>query len=444
MWHSSRVFFLFVSILAVAVLIVGSSLPLLSQTLEWLTSPVTVTSRISASPDNSNLITLKGNVHPLATAKFDQGIVGDNLPMEHLVMLLQRSPDQEQMLTAVIDGQKNRHSELYHHWLTPETFSSHFGPASADIAVVTSWLQSQGFKVEQVTKGRTAVIFSGTAGQVQTAFHTEIHYLNVNGETHISNMSEPKIPIALAPVVRGLRSLNNFFPKPLIRNAGQFHRNRQNGEIQRVSGTQPSPNFTDTTDGVYLVGPQDFYTIYHENPLLANGINGAGTTLAVVEETDIVPADVTTFRTAFALPPYPASPNNTQGGVNYMFGVSGYCSDPGILTDGEEGEADIDVQWEGTVAPNATIDFVSCASTTTTAGIDLTAMYIVNNLASTVSAFSESYGLCEVAGGSAAGAFYTDLWEQAAAQGQTVSVSAGDSGSMGCDQNAQFAVNPIS
>ena len=91
--------------------------------------------------------------------------------------------------------------------------------------------------------------------------------------------------------------------------------------------------------------------------------------------------------------------------------------DPGILTDGEETEADLDVEWSGAVAKGATIDFVVSESTETTAGIDLSALYIIdNNLAPVM---SESYGGCEAGLGTGGNQFYNTLWEQAAAQGIT-------------------------
>ena len=105
--------------------------------------------------------------------------------------------------------------------------------------------------------------------------------------------------------------------------------------------------------------------------------------------------------------------------------------DPGIQAD--ESEADIDTQWSGAVAPNATIDFVVSQSTESTDGIDLSAVYIVeNNLAPVM---SESYGFCELGLGASGNQFFSNLWQQAAAQGITVFISSGDSGSAGCDVN---------
>jgi subtilase family serine protease len=414
------------------------------QTLAWLDSPASVPSRVTESPDDNVLTTLKGNLHSLAKARYDQGRVSDNLPMEHIIMLLQRSPEQETMLTAVIDGMHNRRSPLYHHWLSAKQFGQHFGPSDSDIAVVLTWLQGHGFKIDQVTAGKTAILFSGTAGEVRNAFHTEIHNLNVNGTAHISNMSEPRIPAALAPVVKGFRSLNNFFPKPMLSQVGLASRDPKTGKVHRVGGPKTMPELT-TSGGEYLVGPQDFYTIYNENPLLtaATPVTGAGVRIAVIEETDVCNGqaaspcngndDDATFRSQFGL---------AANQPNYLFGISGYCTDPGILTDGEEGEAALDVQWSGAVAPGATVDFVSCATTSTSAGTDLSAMYIVNTGGE--ASMSYSYGFCELEGGASADAFYTDLWQQAAAQGQTVVISSGDQGSMVCDGGSEYGVNGVS
>ena len=182
----------------------------------------------------------------------------------------------------------------------------------------------------------------------------------------------------------------------------------------------------------YLVGPQDFYKIYNVNPLLTAGINGAGQGIAVIEQSDVNPADVTAFRAQFGLPAYPATPNASQGGVKYYSGVSGYCADPGIQP-GDEDEAILDVEWAGAVAPNATIHVVSCASSSSSQGTDLALTYIVNHLASSVGSMSYSYGACEAALGAASNAFYKNTYQQAVAQGQTVVVATGDSGAPGCD-----------
>ena len=75
-------------------------------------------------------------------------------------------------------------------------------------------VESQGFKVNKVNKSHTIIDFSGSIGQVQTAFQTQIHNFAVKGEQHLANISDPQIPNGLTPVVAGLSSLDNFFARP--------------------------------------------------------------------------------------------------------------------------------------------------------------------------------------------------------------------------------------
>ncbi|MGA3210479.1 MAG: protease pro-enzyme activation domain-containing protein [Terriglobales bacterium] len=408
-------------------------------------------SRIAGAIDENVRITLNGQVHPLALPEFDQGRVDDSLPLEHIILLLKRSADQAIWLQTRIDQMHNRRSPLFHQWLSAQQVGSCYGVADQDVATVSAWLQAHGFKVDSVPAGKMLILFSGTAGQVRQAFHTEIHNLSVHGEKHIANMTAPQIPAALAPVIEGLPSLNNFFPKSKVRKITPVRRDSKTGlwheaisnqvppqskAQAKAAGGNPLVTFTGSNGTFYAVGPQDLYTIYNELPLLSASTptNGAGQTLAVVERTDVQTADVTSFRSQFGLPTYPSSPNSTQGGVNYLFGISGYCSDPGIADADDESEADLDLQWIGTTAPAATINFVACASTSTSDGIQLSATYIVNDLASSVSAISSSYGACEADEGSAGIDMINALWEQAVAQGQTVVVADGDSGDDACDR----------
>ncbi len=405
--------------------------------------------RITENVNDDVRTPLKGGVHPLARAEFDRGSVDDSLPMEHIIMMLQRSPEQELSLTTYIDQMHNSRSPRFHQWLSAEQFGACYGIADADLAAVSTWLEGHGFKVDTIPAGRMSIIFSGTAGQVREAFHTEIHKLSVNGRQHIGNLTSPEVPAALAPVIAGFRSLHNFFPQPTVHVAGPIRRDAKTHSWQpvlgngRESGGNGSPLLTFSADGFkwLAVGPQDFYTIYNESPLLkaSKPINGAGQTLAVIEPTDITKADVTTFRSQFGLPAYPSTPNDTEGGVNWMFGISGYCGNPGSVGGDAQAEASLDTEWVGTAAPAAIVDFVACADTSTTSGVDLAGTYVVNHLASSVSAISVSYGVCEAqlvtnSTGFETNGFYRALWEQAVAEGQTPVVSAGDTGDDTCDR----------
>jgi hypothetical protein len=373
-----------------------------------------VPGRITRAVDIGNLVALQGNTHPLARPEYDQGAAPDSLPMERMLLVLQRSAEQEAALRKLLDEQQIKSSPNYHTWLTPEQFGQQFGPVDADIQAVTDWLGAQGFQVSRVAAGRTVIEFSGTAGQVRQAFRTEIRKFVVKGEEHWANASDPQIPAALAPVLAGFASLNNFPRQPMMQRVGTFSRSKATGEVQPLFTFPVSCG--SGTCYYFALGPADFATIYNVAPLWSAGTDGTGQTIAVVGETNINPQDVADFRAMFGLPVNP--PNIILNGP-----------DPGI--NGDEVEADLDVQWSGAVAKGATIDLVVSETTETTHGVDLSALYIIdNNLAPIM---SESYGVCEAELGAGGNQFHNTLWEQAAAQGITVLISAGDSGSAGCD-----------
>src|SRR3984957_11556744 len=387
-----------------------------------------VPARITPPLDETSLVTLHGNTHPLARAEFDQGAAGPSLTMKLMLLILQRSPDQESTLGQLLQQQQDNSSPNYHKWLTPEQFGVQFGPAPQDIQSITTWLESHGFQVAGASRGGILIEFSGTAGQVQQTFHTQIHKYAVNGEEHYANASDPMVPAGLVPMVAGLRSLNNFPAKPMNHFAGTFHRDKESGKIVPTKQL-PIPQFTPGSNflcGILegpceAVGPFDLATIYNYAPLW-NGsapVDGTGQTIAIVGETDINPADWSAFWNLFGV----AQPKGTLNIIHNG-------PDPGIQ--GDESEADIDTQWSSAVARGATIDLVVSETTETTLGVDLSAEYIVdNNLAP---AMSESYGICELNIGTTGNTFYNQLWQQASAQGITVFISSGDQGSAGCDR----------
>jgi len=195
--------------------------------------------RITQAIDDKNLVVLKGNVHPLARAESDQGPATEAQPLHRMLLLLQRSPAQEAALESLLDAQQDKSSPNYHQWLTPARFGQQFGPADADVQAVTGWLESHGFQITNLTAGRTLIEFSGTAGQVRNAFHTEIHRYLVNGEEHIANANDPQIPSAISPIIGGIVSLNDFRKKPMYRMAGTV-----NGPASAGVLTSAGPEYT--------------------------------------------------------------------------------------------------------------------------------------------------------------------------------------------------------
>src|SRR5580692_8777409 len=152
--------------------------------------------RVTQAVDEAKLVALHWKVHPLAKPEFDRGVVADSQPMNRMLLMLQRSPDQETALRTLLDAQQTKNSPNYHAWLTPQQFGQQFGVADADIQKVTGWLAQKGFTQIQSHNGSMFIEFNGTAGLVRTAFHTEIHNVMVNGELHMANLSNPQIPAA--------------------------------------------------------------------------------------------------------------------------------------------------------------------------------------------------------------------------------------------------------
>jgi subtilase family serine protease len=113
-----------------------------------------------------------------------------------MLLVLQRSPAQESALKLLLDQLQQKSSPNYHKWFTPEQFGQQFGVANQDIHTVTAWLSSHGLHVDRVAKSQLIIEFSGTAGQVKEAFHTEIHQYEINGKQYWANSADPAIPTA--------------------------------------------------------------------------------------------------------------------------------------------------------------------------------------------------------------------------------------------------------
>lgn len=380
--------------------------------------------RIKTPVDENALTTLRGNTHPLARSEFDQGAAPSDLAMNRILLVLRRSPEQESALTRLLEAQQDKSSVNYHQWLTPTEFGQQFGPADQDIQQVTTWLSQHGFQSIQVSRGRVVIEFSGTAGQVEAAFHTSIHKYTVNGDEHWANSSDPQIPAALAPVVAGPLTLHNFLKKPQVAISNERFTSRAGSGIR--------PQVTSAT-GANALGPKDFTAIYNANPLYSSqpSITGNNAKIAIVSRTDIQTQDVYDFRTVFLGPPY-----NDNTAINLLTGA-----DPGDLGGDDEVETVLDASWAGVAAPDAAVALTISASTATTDGADLSELYIIDNNFADI--LTESFGSCEGANTSIQAATVSLLAEQAAAQGISVVVSSGDSGAAGCD-DSEPAAHPAS
>ncbi len=366
--------------------------------------PVYGQKRIITGPvSDQRMVTLGGNTRREATRVNDRGALPADFRLDHMHLQLKRLPDDERAVQKAIDELSTPDSANYRKWMTAAEYGSRFGLSPDDTDQLTNWLASKGFIIHGVSPSRMAIDFSGTTGQVRTAFHTEIHRLDVAGESHMANMSDPQVPDAFAHAIAGIVGLNDFRPVPLI--------------IPRKSYF--------ITSGLNAIVPADLALIYNLNPAFAAGYTGAGQTIAVLEDSDLFSAtDWAAFRKTMGLTLKYSKGTFSQ--VHPAPGTAGPCSDPGVT--GDDGEATLDAEWASAAAPNAVIVLESCANTSTNAGIFIALENMLTNGTTPPSIISISYAASEALIGSGGNAYVNALYQLAAAEGISILAASGDWG----------------
>jgi uncharacterized protein (TIGR03437 family) len=359
--------------------------------------------RIAGPVNNLQRLPLRGHTHPNARADFDQGRVSPSLEMDSMSLTLAPSAAQQADLDQLLAAQQNPSSPSYHHWLSPENFADRFGASPSDIQTISAWLQSQGFTVTGVARGRNSIAFNGTAAQVESAFQTEVHSYLVNGEVHFANATDPAIPAAFNGVVAGIRGLHDF-------------------RMKARSRPRPTANYT-AGDGEHQITPNDFAIIYDVAPLYAAGIDGTGQRMVIAGQTAINLSDIQTFRSTYGLPANNPQlmlvPTSRSPGINKI----------------DLPEADLDLELSGAVARNAAILFVYATD------VMVAVQYAIDqDLAPVVSV---SYGSCEAETLNSDLASFRSWAQQGNAQGITWFAASGDAGAADCDdsQHPGFSVD---
>jgi subtilase family serine protease len=341
--------------------------------------------------------------HPLARAEFDQGRVEGSMPIHHASMMFSLAPQQQSALNKLLAEQQDPHSSNYRKWLTPEQYAARFGMSDSDLAKVSVWLKSQGLTVDGYSRARTSVFFSGSAAQVEGAFHTQFDRYLVNGEIHFANSLEIHVPAALSSTVLGFRGLDDFRPSPRVH--------------------LPKPEFTSHVTGNHFVAPGDFATIYDVQPLYDTGLDGTGVSIAVVGQSLIAANNATTDLDAFRA----AAGLSTKDPTFVLVPGTGTAT---IRSAGDQTESLLVLEWSGAVAKNADIIFVYTG--TSGGAFDAINFAIDQNLAPII---SSSYGICEPQFGTGLAGFRVTM-QQGNSQGQTIIGPAGDSGAADCESSS--------
>ena len=368
--------------------------------------------------DLSQKIQLKGHKAIWAQSAANAGAVAADLPLQHLTVLLTRTPAQQQALEQLLQAQQTPGSPQYHHWLTPQQVGQRFGASQQNITAVTGWLQSQGLHVDGVSNSRMRITFHGSAAAVGKALGTEFHYYNVQEqvqgrqqtEQRISINTEPMIPAALAGAIQGFIGLSQIHLHPMVHS--------------RILPMSASPQFSNCTGSTistcnFYVLPADFATIYDLNPVYNAGINGAGEHIALVGRSLVVNSDITEYEQIAGLPSQLPNEIIPTDGTN-----------PGVTNDGNQDEATLDVDRSFGTASGAGVDLIASASSQTEDGVDITTNYAIDVQVDPI--LSISFGDCESDAGQPAVQDWDTLAQQGAAEGISIFVAAGDTGAYGC------------
>jgi subtilase family serine protease len=357
--------------------------------------------RILRPIDSRAAVQIPNSVPPRIAAMTDMGRLDPATPLQGITFHFQPSPAQKAGLAALVQAQLTPGSPAYYAWITPSQYANRFGLNDADLAQVEGWLAAQGFSIDSVSPSHTSVHFSGTAGQVEQVFQTEMHLYQAQGQSgqqHFANATPILIPAALAGIVASVRNLNDFRPHPQMR----FH---------------AAPAFTSAQSGAHFLTPQDVATIYDINPAYSSGYNGSGQTIVVVGQSAIASTDIANFQNADGL---------TVKAPNVVLVPNSGTS---TVVSGDEAESDLDLEYAGATAPGATIDFVYVGNNKNDSVFDALQYAVDNNLGPIINI---SYGACETGISAADDAALERVMEQAASQGQSIIAAAGDDGSTSC------------
>ena len=321
-------------------------------------------------------------------------------------------PNNSGALAQFINDVSTPGNPLYRHFLSPAEFAQRFGATPSAIAFVRSELRSTGLTVSDVSPNNLVLRVTGSATQVAASFHTKLQrYRDISGEIATVATSRIGLVSPIARYVAGISGLNGFehpHATSAIANSATAR--------PSLAGPTACTSASNAAAARHIYLPSQIAHAYGLDTAYANGFNGAGHSVAVVEFADYYRSDMTTYLNCFGL-------SNTIVDV-VMNGGAGAST----AADGGA-EVELDLQQIASLAPGATI-YNYMHPNDSNGFVDEFNQIANDYLADSVSV---SWGLCEADISSAA---QQPLLQQLAAQGQSVFVAAGDSGSSSCAYNA--------
>jgi subtilase family serine protease len=388
----------------------------------------------------------------LAQAK-DLGPVDNATPIE---LTLWMKLHNEQSLDALVAAQQAGKGS----YLTPAQLRKQYGPSSADAAAVAQYLKAQGFAVS-IGQDNLYVRASSTVARVQSEFQVQLHQYDLDGRTFRASSHAATLPAQLVPLVAAVGGLSSLGAEPQIARVGKkaapgVHRaaeaeglrahpvpfNAQSNGIYfsaqclyppttiSFSGNGATATYSGNAYGTPIASqppnaspcgyqPSDIQTAYNLTPLYKSGLNGAGTTIAIVDAygSTTIANDVQVFSQAMGLPPANLTIVGTPTESNFSTDANA----------GWAGETTLDVEWVHAIAPGAKILLVV---TPTNSFDDLFAGIATAAATPGVVAISNSWSGFDigVAGDSEFYAAIDNFLKQVGASGISVDFSTGDYG----------------
>lgn len=316
------------------------------------------------------------------------------------------TPRNQSALDALLVAQANPTSVLYHHYLTPSEFKSHFGQTPAAIANVISFLKGKNLHVTSISPNNLVIKATGTVAVANKAFAIQVNNYPFHRRIVFAPSDDPEIPNALAPVVQnitGLDNVANYIPLAL----GIPHK-------KLVPHAGPRGGYT----------PGDLQTAYNVSPLISASATGAGQTIALFELDGYNPSDITTYLS------------------NYNLGEAKYSN---VLVDGATNtpgsgavEVTLDMEIASAMAPDA-LQKIYIGPNSTNGVNDLYDKIVTDDSAKVI---STSWGQCETNSGNAEVNTLSNIFKQGAAQGQTFFAASGDSGAYDCGDGSLSVDSP--
>ena len=359
------------------------------------------------------------------------------------------APRHEAALARQLTDLYTKGNSDYHHWLARGQFDARYAPTSAERSAVASYLRAAG-----LTVGTSASPFllraTGSSTRIESAFRTTLStYRDARGISYFSNSTAVRLPEAIAGGVLGVVGLSNtvrvhtYVAGPVRPLGAEAHSGSSSASCETGYVTTAELfNYLNTGTGFpygYGAGPgcsgltpSQTNSIYGAPNVGPRG-EGQGVTAAVYEGSAYQESDIDTWAHQFYGPLYrpPLVNINVDGGpLNPICPAGDTCvpADQAYLADIE---VDADIEMTLTVAPDVSHLLVYNVPLDDTGQTELDEYVVMANqdLASTI---SSSYGYCANDVGAAYAEAENVVFEQMAAQGQSVFNSAGDTGAFGC------------